>query len=57
MVQLSTIGLDNSPRVRSVVFRGWTDSYEMKILTDKRSQKNFELKSNNQVEIKVISRI
>ena len=38
-VQLATIGLDNSPRVRTVVFRGWTDSYEMKILTDKRSQK------------------
>ena len=50
-VQLATIGLDNSPRVRTVVFRGWTDSYEMKILTDKRSQKFIELESNNNVEI------
>ena len=50
-VQLATIGLDNYPRVRTVVFRGWTDTYEMKILTDKRSQKFFELESNNNVEI------
>ena len=50
-VQLATIGLDNTPRVRTVVFRGWTESYEMKIYTDKRSQKYNELVSNNNVEI------
>ena len=38
-IQLATIGIDNTPRVRTVVFRGWTDSYEMEIYTDKRSQK------------------
>tara|TARA_Y100001968_G_C19015278_1_gene552521 strand:- start:48 stop:596 length:549 start_codon:yes stop_codon:yes gene_type:complete len=50
-LQLATIGLDNSPRVRTVVFRGWSTSYEMKIYTDKRSQKYKELKLNNNVEI------
>ena len=37
-VQLSIIGIDHTPRVRTVVFRGWTESYEMQIYTDKRSQ-------------------
>ena len=50
-VQLASIGLDNTPSVRTVVFRGWTDSYEMKILTDKRSNKIKELISNENVEI------
>ena len=50
-VQLATMGLDNTPRVRTVVFRGWSYSYEMKILTDKRSKKFQELESNNHVEV------
>ena len=50
-LQLSTVGLDLTPRVRTVVFRGWTDFYEMKLFTDKRSQKISELESNNNVEI------
>jgi len=50
-VQLATIGLDNTPRVRTVVFRGWSESYEMEIYTDKRSQKYKELNLNNDVEI------
>ncbi len=50
-IQLATIGIDNTPRVRTVVFRGWSQSYEMKILTDKRSQKYKELDLNNNVEI------
>mgnify|MGYP001170647248 CR=1 FL=1 len=50
-IQLSTIGLDNSPRVRTVVFRGWSKNYEMEILTDQRSEKFKELKKNNNVEI------
>ena len=50
-IQLATMGLDNTPRVRTVVFRGWSNSYEMKILTDKRSQKIHELESNNKVEV------
>ena len=50
-IQLSTVGLDDSPRVRTVVFRGWSKKYEMKIFTDKRSEKIKELEKNNNVEI------
>ena len=50
-IQLATIGLDNTPRVRTVVFRGWSESYEMEIYTDKRSQKYYELILNNKVEL------
>ncbi len=50
-LQLATIGIDNNPRVRTVVFRGWSKSYEMEIYTDKRSQKYHELNLNNNVEI------
>ena len=50
-VQLATVGIDNSPRVRTVVFRGWSKFYEMEIYTDKRSQKYQELNLNNKVEI------
>mgnify|MGYP001387121832 CR=1 FL=1 len=24
-IQLATVGLDNTPRIRTVVFRGWND--------------------------------
>ena len=47
---MATVGLDNTPRVRTVVFRGWTDSFEMIIFTDKRSQKVCELEINNSAE-------
>tara|TARA_B100000965_G_scaffold256785_1_gene216371 strand:+ start:72 stop:626 length:555 start_codon:yes stop_codon:yes gene_type:complete len=50
-IQISTLGLDNSPRVRTVVFRGWSENYEMEILTDQRSEKFNELKKNSNVEI------
>jgi len=50
-IQLSTIGLDNSPRVRTVVFRGWNKEHEMQIFTDKRSEKFKEIEINNNVEI------
>ncbi len=50
-MQLATIGLDKSPRVRTVVFRGWTENFEMEIYTDNRSQKSHELYLNNNVEI------
>ncbi len=42
-VQLATVGLDNTPRVRTVVFRGWSKSFQMKIFTDKRSFEISEL--------------
>jgi len=50
-VQLATVSADNTPRVRTVVFRGWSDSYKMKLLIDKRSKKYKELISNQAVEI------
>ena len=50
-IQLATIGIDNTPRVRTVVFRGWSKTYELEIYTDKRSQKYQELDLNNKVEI------
>ena len=36
-IQLATIGIDNTPRVRTVVFRGWTKFNEMKVISDNRS--------------------
>ena len=50
-VQLATIGRDNTPSVRTVVFRGWTESFEMKLFTDKRTEKFNELCFNNNVQI------
>ena len=50
LIQLATVSDDNKPRVRTVVFRGWSDSFDMKIFTDKRSSKVIELKDNNNVE-------
>ena len=50
-IQLATVGIDKTPRVRTVVFRGWSESYELIIFTDIRSQKYKELNLNNKVEI------
>ena len=51
LVQLATVSQDNSPRVRTVVFRGWTKFNEMIVISDNRSKKIEEIKSNNYVEI------
>ena len=51
LMQLATTGLDKYPKVRTVVFRGWTESQQMKIFTDKRSSKYLEIQSNNKVEV------
>ena len=50
-IQLATIWIDNTPRVRTVVFRDWSKFYEKVIYTDKRSQNYNELNINNNVEI------
>ena len=50
-VQLATVGIDYTPRVRTVVFRGWSNNYEMEILTDKRSNKYKELEFVNSAEV------
>ena len=51
LVQLATIAIDNTPGVRTVVFRGWSNSSEMEIFTHKRSQKYHEHGFNNNVDI------
>ena len=50
--QLATIGLDGSPANRTVVFRGFTESFgSIKVITDYRSQKLEEIRSNPSCEI------
>ncbi len=34
-IQLATIGTDNTPRVRTVVFRGWSDPMKCKYILTK----------------------
>ena len=43
LIQLAKIGIDNKPRVRTVVFRVCSDSSEMQLSTDNRSQKYYEI--------------
>ncbi len=51
-VQLATIAADGTPRVRMVVFRGFSDDgLSLSIITDTRSQKISELASCSSVEI------
>jgi len=50
-IQLATININNEPRVRTVVFRGWLESDTMLIYTDLRSKKIQEIEINNKVEI------
>ena len=50
--QLATIAADGTPRVRMVVFRGFSDdSLSLSIITDTRSQKISELANCSSVEI------
>ena len=50
-IQLATISLDNKPRVRTVVFRGWNKQSQMEILSDTRSEKVSEIAQNPNIEI------
>ena len=50
-VQFATTSKDNLPRIRTVVFRGWSEAHSMLIYTDRRSEKINDLKINNNVEI------
>ena len=50
-IQLSTVNLNNEPRVRTVVFRGWQKESSMIIFTDKRSEKIQHLHFNPNVEV------
>ncbi|OUE49762.1 MAG: hypothetical protein BTM33_01615 [Synechococcus sp. Lanier] len=50
-VQLATTATDGSPRVRTVVFRGWHGASELDLVTDSRSQKSIEIQENPRIEI------
>jgi pyridoxamine 5'-phosphate oxidase len=50
-LQLATVAPDGTPRVRTLVFRGWSDSAELDLLTDGRSAKPAELRQQPAVEL------
>jgi pyridoxamine 5'-phosphate oxidase len=50
-IQLATTATDGSPRVRTVVFRGWHGASELDLLTDRRSEKSIEIQENPRIEI------
>ena len=50
-VQIATTSKDNLPRLRTVVFRGWSEVNSMLIYTDRRSEKINDININNNVEI------
>lgn len=50
-LQLATVAADGSPRVRTLVFRGWTGPCQLDLLTDTRSAKAGELADDPRLEI------
>ena len=50
-LQLATVAPDGSPRVRTLVFRGWGGPAALDLLTDGRSAKPAELGHQPQVEL------
>lgn len=50
-LQLATVASDGTPRVRTLVFRGWADGAAMDLLTDGRSAKLAELRQQPAVEL------
>ena len=50
-LQLATVSADGTPRVRTLVFRGWSPAGELELLTDVRSDKPAELLSQPGVEL------
>ena len=50
-IQLATVSEKNEPRLRTVVFRGWSKNSSMIIFTDKRSEKIEHLNFNPNAEI------
>ena len=50
-LQLATAASDGTPRVRTLVFRGWSAAGELELLTDVRSDKPSELLSQPRVEL------
>jgi pyridoxamine 5'-phosphate oxidase len=50
-LQLATVAADGTPRVRTLVFRGWGGPAELDLLTDGRSAKPAELAAQPAVEL------
>ena len=50
-LQLASVAADGTPRVRTLVFRGWASSAALDLLTDGRSAKASELAAQPAVEI------
>ncbi|MEA5400018.1 pyridoxamine 5'-phosphate oxidase family protein [Synechococcus sp. BA-124 BA4] len=50
-LQLATVAADGTPRVRTLVFRGWADGAALDLLTDGRSAKLVELRQQPAVEL------
>ncbi len=50
-LQLATVAADGSPRVRTLVFRGWVGPASLDLLSDARSAKAAELASQPAVEL------
>ena len=45
-IQIATTSKDNLPRLRTVVFRGWSEVNSMLIYTDRRSEKINDININ-----------
>ena len=50
-LQLATVALDGTPRVRTLVFRGWGEADQLDLLTDARSAKFQQLHRQPGVEL------
>ena len=50
-LQLATLAPDGSPRVRTLVFRGWAESASLDLLSDARSAKAAEVEHQPLVEL------
>ncbi|SBO43429.1 pyridoxamine 5'-phosphate oxidase family protein [Cyanobium sp. NIES-981] len=50
-LQLATVAADGTPRLRTLVFRGWADGASLDLLTDGRSAKAAELRHQPGVEL------
>ncbi|MCP9926831.1 pyridoxamine 5'-phosphate oxidase family protein [Cyanobium sp. CH-040] len=50
-LQLATVASDGTPRVRTLVFRGWAGASCLDLLTDGRSAKAAELRARPAVEL------
>lgn len=50
-LQLATVAGDGSPRVRTLVFRGWAGPARLDLLTDGRSSKAAQLQADPRVEL------